>query len=50
MVSYKTCNMLCYITHNICYKTHDMLRSITDEMLCYITEDYIILYNTRYVL
>ena len=33
MLSYKTHNMLCYITHILCYKTHGMLCYITDDML-----------------
>ena len=39
--------MLCYITHDmlcyvICYKTH--------VMLCHIAHDYVMLYNTCYVI
>ena len=35
MLSYKTHNMLCYVTHILCYKTHGMLCYITDHMLLY---------------
>ena len=46
MVSYKTHDMLCYITHIICHVMLYNSRYVISQMLCYITHDFVMLYNT----
>ena len=41
--------MLCYITH-ICHVMLYNTRYVISQMLCYITHDYVMLYNTHDVM